>query len=490
MGIHDYETTIGLEIHAQLQTQSKLFCACRTEFGSTPNTHVCPICLGLPGALPVLNSQAVKMAVKFAVAVDAQISLRSVFCRKHYFYPDLPKGYQITQYQHPLATGGFLDVGKPGENKNIYFDRINIEEDAGKSIHDSMPISENKTRLDFNRCGIPLLEIVTRPEIRSPEEAVLTLQLLKQTLQYLKICSGSMEEANLRCDANLSLKQRGDPLGVKAEIKNINSFRHLRDALTYEAKRQTSLLRSGKKVRPETRHWDENKGRTYSLRIKEEAHDYRYLPEPDLPPLILSKAELLAVRKKLPEMPWTKKRRLVQEYGISVQDSEILTESEGLADYFEQTSRWANNAPQASRWIQREVLQQLKDQPTDISEFPVSPRQLGALIRLVEDGTVSMRTAKQDVFTEMLHTHQDPQNIIKTKRLIQISDKSELKGIVEKIVNSHPKGLRQYLEGKEQVLDFFFGRIMESTKGAADPLLVQKLLKTTLDEKAKITSKN
>jgi aspartyl-tRNA(Asn)/glutamyl-tRNA(Gln) amidotransferase subunit B len=491
MGPHVYETVIGLEIHAQLQTESKLFCPCRTEFGSPPNTQVCPVCLGLPGALPVLNSRAVILALSFALAVDADISLRSVFSRKHYFYPDLPKGYQITQFHRPLAKGGKLEIGTPEMEKMIRLERINLEEDAGKSLHDGMADAKNKTYIDFNRCGIPLLEIVTHPEIRDPQEAVESLQLLKQALQYLKICSGSMEEGSLRCDANLSVRQRGDSLlGVKTEIKNINSFRHLHDALAYEAQRQISLVFDRKNVQPETRHWDEKKGKTFSLRTKEEAHDYRYLPEPDLPPLVLSKERLQAVRERLPEMPWVKRKRLVQEYGISIQEADILIESAELADYFEQTSQSAHSAQQASRWILREVLQELKESQTDISQFPLSPGQLGELIRLVEEGTVSMRAAKLEVFNEMLRSRQDPYAIIKSKGLEQISDKSKIEEIIEKIISSHPSGLRQYLDGKQQVFDFFFGRIMEHTKGAADPRLVKKLLKVTLDKQTKATSEN
>jgi len=483
MKSQDYEPTIGLEIHAQLLTKTKLFCGCNSRYGNLPNSLTCSVCLGYPGALPVLNQEAVAMAVKLALAIKAKIHLKSIFSRKNYFYPDLPKGYQITQYHFPIATGGYLKIGENEKQKKIGIKQIQLEEDSGKSIHDGMPDSSEKTYLDFNRCGIPLLEIVGKPEISFPSEAVEFLQIFRTILKYLEICDGNMEEGSLRCDANLSIREKNSPyLGIKTEIKNLNSFKFLHKALEYETNRQIELIKSGKPILQETRFWDERENKTKAMRSKEEAHDYRYFPEPDLPPLIISEEFIRSIKKSLTELPQEKRERFIKEYNLPAYNSKILTESKALADYFEQTAKLSRKPKQASNWIMREVLQYLKDNDIEITEFTVSPEYLAELLILIDKKEISIRIAKEKIFPEMIRGNKKPSTIVREKSLGQISDKTQIKELVLKVIKKNPKPLKQYLNGKMQVLGFFVGQIMKETKGTANPQLVNKILKEVLNE--------
>lgn len=485
MSPNDFEIVIGLEIHAQLLTRSKLFCSCSTAYGQPPNTQTCPVCLGLPGALPVVNKEAVLMAIKFGLAVGAKINLFSEFSRKHYFYPDLPKGYQITQYEHPIATGGSIIFVTADGRKVIGLERINLEEDAGKSIHDGLPDSALRSSLDFNRCGVPLLEIVGRPEIHSPEEAVEFLQALRTLLLYLEICDGNMEEGSLRCDANISVRPKGSSkLGVKTEIKNLNSFRFLQKALEYEAKRQAELLAAGKRIHQETRLFDPDENKTFPMRSKEEAHDYRYFPEPDLPPLVLDPEMIEEARQSLPELPHEKIERFMAQYNLPLYDAKILTSTRALADYFEKTA-FACGAPKsASNWIMREVLRLLKEKNQSIENFPIPPHFLAELISLVESKKITMATAKDIIFPEMVTRPRSPLKIIEERNLLRISDEETIKAIIDRVLAKNPGPVNQYKEGKTQVLGFLMGQVMKETRGLADPQLVQSWLKTKLDELA------
>lgn len=494
-----YETVIGLEIHAQLLTGTKLFCRCSTEFGQLPNSLTCPVCLGLPGSLPVINREAVRMAIKLALALKARINRRSIFSRKNYFYPDLPKGYQITQYHLPLAEDGHLVIEVNGVKKAVGIERINLEEDAGKSLHEGFIDSGEKTYLDFNRCGVPLLEIVGRPDLRSAEEAVEFVQNLRLLLQYLEICDGNMEEGSLRCDANLSIRPVGSAeFGTKTEVKNLNSFRFLARALEYEASRQIAALERGEKIRQETRGWDASENRTVPQRSKEEAHDYRYFPEPDLPPLVISEDWIREIATNLPELPQEKIERFIRDYGLPVYDARILTTSRVLADYFENTARASGSPKQASNWIMREVLQYLKENNLEIENFPVPATSLAELIKLVENQVITMTIAKEKVFPEMLKkagladiTIQpldsrmkalDPKIIIDELGLKKIADDRALEEMIDQVLARNPGPVKQYLEGKVQVLGFLLGQVMKASQGQADPKKVQSLLRQALEK--------
>jgi len=477
-----YETVVGLEIHAQLLTKTKLFCGCGTRFGSPPNSLTCPVCMGLPGALPVLNREAVIMALKLALAIKADINTRSIFSRKNYFYPDLPKGFQITQYHAPIAKGGTLEIETGGQTKTVGIERINLEEDAGKSIHDGMSDSDQRTYLDFNRSGVPLLEIVGKPELSSPAEAVEFLQLFRTILQHLEICDGNMEEGNLRCDANLSVRKQGDSdMGVKTEVKNLNSFRFLHKALDYEAHRQMELLDQGLRVRQETRLWDAAQNKTLPLRSKEEAHDYRYFPEPDLPPLVISEEMAERARADLPELPQAKVDRFIKEYQIPRCDAKVLTATKALASYFEETARASRNPKQASNWVRREVLGVLNESNSEIGRFPIPPQNLAELIGLIEKKEITLTVAKESIFPEMLRSGQSAPQIIRDLGLAGIQDEEKVRQSVAAIVKRNPGPARQYQEGKFQVLGFLVGLAMKEMGGAADARLVQKILKETLD---------
>ncbi|MDY0231429.1 MAG: Asp-tRNA(Asn)/Glu-tRNA(Gln) amidotransferase subunit GatB [Candidatus Saccharicenans sp.] len=487
----NYETVIGLEIHAQLLTRTKLFCRCSTEFGQTPNSLTCPVCLGLPGSLPVINREAVRMALKLALALEAKINLKSLFSRKNYFYPDLPKGYQITQYHLPIAENGQLAIEVEGQKMTISIERINLEEDAGKSIHEGFSDSSEKTYLDFNRCGVPLLEIVGRPDLRSPAQAVEFVQNLRVLLQYLEICDGNMEEGNLRCDANLSIRPAGSSnLGTKTEVKNLNSFRFLAKALDYEANRQVELIERGGKIIQETRGWDSSANRTVPQRSKEEAHDYRYFPEPDLPPLVISESWKKEIAAELPELPRKKIERFIKDYQLPDYDARVLTTSRALADYFETTAKAAKNPKQASNWIMREVLQYIKETNLPIEEFPIPAESLAELIRLVEDRFITITIAKEKVFPEMLSEAGkvkkavDPKAIIERLNLRPIADDKSLQNIIEQVLSENPGPVKQYLEGKVQVMGFLLGQVMKASQGKAAPQRARELLQEALNKLA------
>lgn len=481
-----YETVIGLEIHAQLLTETKLFCRCSTQFGLQPNSQTCPVCLGLPGSLPVINREAVRMAIKLALALQARINLKSIFSRKNYFYPDLPKGYQITQYKLPVAEGGELLIESEGQDKVIHLERLHLEEDAGKSLHEGFPDSAEKTYLDFNRCGVPLIEIVTRPEMNTAGEAVEFVQNLRTLLQYLEICDGNMEEGSLRCDANLSIRLQGsDQPGIKTEVKNINSFRFLARALDYEAKRQIELLERGERIIKETRGWDTASGRTISQRSKEEAHDYRYFPEPDLPPLVISDGCIKEIAAELPELPQTKIERFIRDYGLAADEARILVSSRALADYYEALARDSGTPRQAANWIKREVLQFLKENNLKINDFPLQPASLAELIKLVEAREITMTIAKEQVFPEMLNTGKEARTIIEEKGLKPIAEDNTLLLIINQVIEENPQPVQQYLGGKTQVLGYLLGQVMKATKGQASPEKARSLLQAALDRLTK-----
>jgi aspartyl-tRNA(Asn)/glutamyl-tRNA(Gln) amidotransferase subunit B len=475
----DYEVIIGLEVHAQLLTQSKIFCGCPTQFGAPPNTQVCPVCLGMPGVLPVLNQKVVEFGLKLALATNCQIASYSRFARKNYFYPDLPKGYQISQYELPLAEHGYVDIEVEGSRKRIGLTRIHMEEDAGKLIHDEqLPLSY----VDLNRTGVPLLEIVSEPDLRTPEEAAAYLRALRNILLYLEICDGNMEEGSLRCDANISLRPRGSTtLGVKTELKNMNSFRNVQRALEYEIRRQRTLLDSGAAIVQETRLWDANQGKTYSMRGKEEAHDYRYFPDPDLVPLVISPDWIEAVRSTLPELPDAKKARFISQYDLPDYDAGVLTAEKALADYFEACVRHFPQAKKVSNWIMSELMRELKKEDQGIEACKVAPPALARLLALVEEGTISGKIAKT-VFMEMIASGQEPDAIIQAKGLAQISDTGSLEALAREILAAHPKEVADYKGGKTKVMGFFVGEIMKKTKGQANPQLANQLLRQLLQE--------
>jgi len=475
----DYEAVIGLEVHAQLLTESKIFCGCATRFGAPPNTQVCPVCLGMPGTLPVLNRRAVEFALKMALATHCRVAPESVFARKNYFYPDLPKGYQISQYERPLAEHGYLDIQVNGTSRRIGITRIHLEEDAGKLIHsDTRPVSF----VDFNRTGVPLIEIVSEPELRTPEEAVAYLQGLRNILLYLGICDGNLEEGSLRCDANISLRPVGEAaFGTKVEIKNMNSFRFLRQALEYEIRRQRALLLEGREILQETRLWDAAKGQTFSMRGKEEAHDYRYFPDPDLVPLKVSDAWLEEIRRSLPELPAARTRRFMEEYGLPEYDAGVLTADKALADYFEAVLATFPRPKQVSNWIMAEMMRELKKEEAGIASLKVAPRDLGRLLALVEEGAISGKIAKM-VFEDMVTSGRDPETIIRERGLTQISDAGALEAQAREILAAHPKEVADYRAGKTKVLGFFVGQLMKRTKGQANPQLANEIFRKLLTD--------
>ena len=474
----EFEAVIGLEVHAQLLTASKIFCSCSAEFGAAPNSHVCPVCLGMPGSLPVLNRRVVEFAVKLALATNARVNPVSVFARKNYFYPDLPKGYQISQYEHPLAEGGYIEIEVDGVKKRIGLVRIHMEEDAGKLIHDeTRPVSY----VDFNRTGVPLLEIVSKPDMRSPEEAVAYLKKLRSILRYLEICDGNMEEGSLRCDANVSVRPRGsDTFGTKVELKNMNSFKHVQRALDYEIKRQIALILDGKEVIQETRLFDASRGVTQSMRGKEEAHDYRYFPDPDLVPVEIDKAFVEEVRKTLPELPDEKKARFIEEYQLPAYDAEIITSSRRLAEFFEACVRLFPKPKLISNWIMTEVLRELNREGKEIDETKLTPENFTELLRLLDEGVISSTVAKK-VFAEVYATGRSPREIVEEKGLKQESDEAALLEVCQKVLEAHPKEVEKYRKGKKNVIGFFVGQVMRETRGKANPKLVNQLLTKLLE---------
>ena len=476
----EYEPVIGLEIHAHLLTRTKIFCGCSTAFGAPPNSQVCPVCVGLPGALPVLNSRAVDYAIKAALALGCDVQPVSIFARKNYFYPDLPKGYQISQYERPLALRGSLEFTVAGQAKRVGITRVHMEEDAGKSLHEGFPDSDRKTYLDFNRSGVPLIEIVTEPDMRSAAEAAEFFTRLRAILVWLGVNDGNMEEGSLRCDANVSVRPVGqERFGTKAEVKNVNSFKYLQKALEYEIGRQIEVLRGGGRVTQETRLFDSATGRTFSMRSKEEAHDYRYFPEPDLPPLVVSEARLAAVRETMPELPEARRKRFVAAYAIPDYDAGVLTQSAALADYFEKTAGAAGNAKAASNWIMGELLRTMKERGVAIDEVPLAPDALAGLIKVIDRGTISSSTAK-DVFAKMYDSGRSAEEIVKAEGLAQIGDESTVMPIVRKVIEDHPDAVAQYRAGKQQTFGFLVGQVMKASRGKANPALANQLLKQEL----------
>jgi aspartyl-tRNA(Asn)/glutamyl-tRNA(Gln) amidotransferase subunit B len=477
-----FEPVIGLEVHAQLLTRTKLFCSCPNRFGDPPNTNVCPVCLGLPGALPVPSREAVTLAMKAALATHCTVHDVSIWARKNYFYPDLPKGYQISQFERPLATDGFVEVPAGDGSRRVRIQRIHMEEDAGKLLHEGFPWSDEKSGVDFNRSGVPLIEIVTHPDLRGPEEAHEYLSALRAVLLYAAVSDGNMEEGSLRCDANVSVRRRGSSeLGTRTEIKNLNSFRHVARAVEFEIARQVALLESGRPVVQETRLWNADRGETAPMRSKEEAHDYRYFPEPDLPPLRIDEAWLDEARRDLPELPAERRRRFAAEYGLPDYDAGVLTQQREVADYFEEVARETGQPKAASNWVMNEVLRKLKEDEGSLDACPVPPPRLAALVRLVGDGTLSGTTAKE-VFERMWATGATPEAIVDEEGLAQVSDERALSATVAEVVAASPEQVASYRGGKKAALGWFVGQVMKRTGGKANPRLVNSLLRKALDE--------
>jgi aspartyl-tRNA(Asn)/glutamyl-tRNA(Gln) amidotransferase subunit B len=477
-----YEAVIGLEVHAQLKTLTKAFCGCSTRFGDAPNSNTCPVCLGLPGALPVLNRKARELATRAALALHCDVQERSIFARKNYFYPDLPKGYQISQYELPLAIQGWLEVEAGGAAKRIGITRVHMEEDAAKNLHEGFADSDRSSYIDYNRCGMPLIEIVSEPDIRTPAEAYSYLTTLKQVLEYTEVSDCNMEEGSLRCDANVSVRLRGAPkLGTKVEAKNLNSFRYLAHALEYEIERQIGVIEAGGTVVQETRLWNVAAGRTEPMRSKEFAHDYRYFPDPDLLPLISTQALVEEIRREMPELPDAKYARLVSEYGIAAYDAGVLTATRALADYFEAVVHAGAPAKAAAGWISVELLRRLKDAGQEIADCPVEPAALAELLAIVERGEITAASGKK-VFATMVDSGKKAADIIAAEGMSQISDSGAIETIARAVVAKSPDNVAKYRSGSEGVFKFFVGQVMRETRGQANPQIVNEILKRVLAE--------
>jgi aspartyl-tRNA(Asn)/glutamyl-tRNA(Gln) amidotransferase subunit B len=474
------EVVIGLEIHIQLMTKAKMFCHCSTDYiGKEPNTNTCPVCLGLPGSLPVLNKKVLEFAIRTAVALNCKINQISRFHRKNYFYPDLPKAYQISQYDIPLGINGYMEISLPEskEKHRIRITRVHIEEDAGKLVHEGDIASSSYSLVDYNRCGIPLAEIVTEPDFRSPEEARIFLVKLRSIVQHLGVCDGNMEKGSMRCDANISLGDaKTGALGTKAEIKNMNSFKAVKKALQFEVDRQKKLLAEGEKIVQETRHWDETKNVTVSMRSKEEAHDYRYFPEPDLLPLKVDVKIIDEIRKNLPELPEARRERFIKNYRIPEYDAEILTSSKSLGDYYEKAASLYSNSKVLSNWIMGELIRYLNEEKIGIKESPISPEKLVEMLKLIDKGVISGKMAK-DIFEKMFKTGKDASQIVKESGITQITDENELFEVIDKVIKENPKSIEDFNQGKEKALNYLVGQVMRYTKGRAKPGFVFNALK-------------
>ncbi|MGB8029284.1 MAG: Asp-tRNA(Asn)/Glu-tRNA(Gln) amidotransferase subunit GatB [Terracidiphilus sp.] len=477
-----YEPVIGLEVHVQLLTATKAFCSCANRFGSDPNTNICPVCLGLPGALPVLNAKAVEFATLAALALNCQVREQSIFARKNYFYPDLPKGYQISQYDKPLAEHGWIDVpAADGSTKRIGITRLHIEEDAGKSLHEGFSDSATRTYLDLNRCGTPLVEIVSEPDIRTPDEAFEYLTRLKEILLYTGVSDCNMEEGSLRCDANISVRLKGaERFGTKAEVKNVNSFKFIRAALEYEIERQVEVIESGGRVMQETRLWNANEGRTYSMRSKEQAHDYRYFPEPDLPPLIVSAEFLSETRKKIPELPETRRKRMIAEYDLTVQDAHTLTASREFADRFEAAAKTARNPRRVANVLLSEVGGRLKALGLELDRSPVTMAGIVLAADLLDEGRISSKQMKQ-LFDVCFEKGDDFSPVYEREKPQQITDAAALEKLIDEVIAANPRQVEQYRGGKKTMAGFFVGQVMRASKGQANPALLNELVVKKLE---------
>jgi aspartyl-tRNA(Asn)/glutamyl-tRNA(Gln) amidotransferase subunit B len=477
-----YEPVIGLEVHVQLLTATKAFCSCANKFGAEPNTNICPVCLGLPGALPVLNEKAVEFATLASLAIHCTVNERSIFARKNYFYPDLPKGYQISQFDKPLAEHGYIDVPTAdGSMKRIGITRLHMEEDAGKSIHDGFADSNSRTYLDLNRCGTPLIEIVSEPDIRTPEEAFEYLTRLKEILLYTGVSDCNMEEGSLRCDANVSVRLKGAPkFGTKAEVKNVNSFRYIRAALEYEIERQIEVIESGNRVVQETRLWNAGEGRTYSMRSKEQAHDYRYFPEPDLPPLMLTQDTILQRSTELPELPEARRARMISEYDLNEQDARTLTASREFADRFEAAAKTAKNPRRVANVLLSEVGGRLKTLGLEQEQSPVSMAGIVLAADLLDEGKISSKQLKQLLDTSFEKSEDFPV-VYEREKPQQITDTAAIEKLIDEVIAANPKQIEQYKGGKKTVAGFFVGQVMKASKGQANPALLNELVTKKLD---------
>jgi aspartyl-tRNA(Asn)/glutamyl-tRNA(Gln) amidotransferase subunit B len=475
-----YESVIGLEVHAHLLTASKMFCGCSAAFGGAPNTHVCPVCLGLPGALPVLNRAAVDFAVRAGLALGCAIRETSIFARKNYFYPDLPKGYQISQYERPLAAGGAIEFSSGGRNLRVGITRVHLEEDAGKSLHEGFPDSDRKTYVDYNRSGVPLIEIVTEPDLRSAADAAEFFSRLRDLLVWLGVNDGNMEEGSLRCDANVSVRPAGATvLGTKVEVKNLNSFRFLQKAIGYEIDRQIDLVSEGGRIVQETRLWDASAGRTVGMRSKEEAHDYRYFPEPDLPPLVVDAARVAAIRDQMPELPDARRQRFIGEYALPEYDAGQLIQSRAMADYFDATVRAGAPPKLASNWVMGELARKRKETGVDLEAVPLEPDRLAGLIALIEHGTISGSMAK-DVFEKMFASGRTAGEIVEAEGLAQIDDEPAIRALIGSVLTNNVDAVSQYRAGKTAAFGFLVGQVMKAAAGRTNPRRVNELLKQAL----------
>jgi aspartyl-tRNA(Asn)/glutamyl-tRNA(Gln) amidotransferase subunit B len=476
-----WEIVIGLEVHAQLLTRSKMFCGCPTTFGAAPNTQTCPVCLGMPGTLPVINRRAIEFGVRTALAFNLGINAGCRFARKHYYYPDMPKNFQISQYEEPLAEDGWLDIDVDGGTRRIGIQRLHLEEDVGKLVHEGTLETAQSSLVDFNRAGVPLMETVSKPELRSPEEAAAYLRAFRAVLLYLGVCDGNMEEGSMRCDANVSIRPRGAAeLGTKVEIKNLNSFRHVQRALEFEVKRQAQALESGERIVQETRLWDADRGYTRAMRSKEFAHDYRYFPEPDLVPLKLDASFVDDIRRELPELARQRRQRFVSQYGVPAYDADVLTQSRALAEYFEAVVREGVNAKTASNWMMSELLRVVPgDDERAIRESPVPPAHLAGLIKLIDDGTISGKIAK-DVFEKMVRSREDAATIVQREGLTQVADTGALGAVVEQVIAANPKAVADWKAGKTAAAKALVGHVMKATQGKANPAVVNRLIEEKL----------